>query len=170
MSVDILAPGLRVVFCGINPGLSSAHTSYHFANPRNRFWSVIHLAGFTDRQLAPQEERHLLDTGCGITALVQRPTVTAAELTAAELRAGGDALQAKIARYQPRALAVLGKQAFTQAFGIRRPAWGRQALRIGDTMLWVLPNPSGLNRATLAALVESYRALYLALTPQERGA
>lgn len=106
-----------------------------FANPRNRFWSVIHLAGFTDRQLAPQEERHLLDTGCGITAL-----------------------------------AVLGKQAFTQAFGIRRPAWGRQALRIGDTMLWVLPNPSGLNRATLAALVESYRALYLALTPQERGA
>lgn len=135
MSVDILAPGLRVVFCGINPGLSSAHTGYHFANPRNRFWSVIHLAGFTDRQLAPQEERHLLDTGCGITAL-----------------------------------AVLGKQAFTQAFGIRRPAWGRQALRIGDTMLWVLPNPSGLNRATLAALVESYRALYLALTPQERGA
>ncbi|AKM46029.1 G/U mismatch-specific DNA glycosylase [Edwardsiella anguillarum] len=167
MSVDILAPGLRVVFCGINPGLSSAHTGYHFANPHNRFWSVIHLAGFTDRQLAPQEERHLLDTGCGITALVQRPTVTAAELTAAELRAGGDALQAKIARYQPQALAVLGKQAFTQAFGIRRPAWGRQALGIGDTMLWVLPNPSGLNRATLTALVERYRELYLALTPQD---
>lgn len=165
MSMDILAPGLRVVFCGINPGLSSAHTGYHFANPRNRFWQVIHLAGFTERQLTPREEHHLLDTGCGITALVQRPTVTAAELTAAELRAGGAALQDKIQHYQPQALAVLGKQAFTQAFGVRRPVWGRQALCIGGCAVWVLPNPSGLNRATLESLVASYRELYLALMP-----
>ena len=163
MSVDILAPGLRVVFCGINPGLSSAHTGYHFANPRNRFWQVIHLAGFTERQLTPSEERHLLETGCGITALVQRPTVTAAELTAAELYAGGEALRAKIQQYQPQALAILGKQAFTQAFGVRRPSWGRQAQRIGESEVWLLPNPSGLNRATLAELVAHYQALYQAL-------
>ncbi|MGG5798800.1 G/U mismatch-specific DNA glycosylase [Edwardsiella tarda] len=163
MSRDILAPGLRVVFCGINPGLSSAHTGYHFANPRNRFWQVIHLAGFTERQLTPPEEAHLLDTGCGITALVQRPTVTAAELTAAELHTGGEALRAKIKHYQPQALAVLGKQAFTQAFGVRRPAWGRQAQPIGESEVWVLPNPSGLNRATLPELVASYQALYQTL-------
>ena len=102
MIQDIIAPDLRVVFCGINPGLSSAHQGFHFANPTNRFWKVIHLAGFTQRQLAPQDEKHLLDTGCGITALVSRPTVTAAEVTREELRAGGEALEelpAAIYRY-----------------------------------------------------------------------
>ena len=100
---DILAPDLRVVFCGINPGKSSAHTGFHFAHPGNRFWKVIHQAGFTDRLLKPEEELQLLDTRCGITMLVERPTV------------------------------------------------------------WVLPNPSGLNRATLDKLVEAYRELDEAL-------
>jgi TDG/mug DNA glycosylase family protein len=86
---DILAPGLRVVFCGINPGKSSAHTGFHFAHPGNRFWKVIYQAGFTDRLLKPEEEQHLLDTRCGITMLVERPTVQASEVNLHELRSGG---------------------------------------------------------------------------------
>ncbi|TBL74224.1 G/U mismatch-specific DNA glycosylase [Obesumbacterium proteus] len=159
MLQDIIAPDLRVIFCGINPGLSSAHQGFHFANPTNRFWKVIHLAGFTQRQLAPQDERHLLDTGCGITALVSRPTVTAAEVTREELRAGGDALEQKILRYQPQSIAILGKQAYTQAFGIRKVEWGHQEKSIGKTQIWVLPNPSGLSRITVDELVASYRVL-----------
>lgn len=163
MLQDIIAPDLRVIFCGINPGLSSAHQGFHFANPTNRFWKVIHLAGFTQRQLAPQDEQHLLDTGCGITALVSRPTVTAAEVTREELRAGGDALEQKILRYQPQSIAILGKQAYTQAFGIRKVGWGHQEKTIGKTQIWVLPNPSGLSRITVDELVASYRVLNDAL-------
>lgn len=163
MIQDIIAPDLRVVFCGINPGLSSAHQGFHFANPTNRFWKVIHLAGFTQRQLAPQDEKHLLDTGCGITALVSRPTVTAAEVTREELRAGGEALEEKILSYQPQSIAILGKQAYTQAFGIRKVDWGRQEKTIGNTQIWVLPNPSGLSRITVDELVASYRMLNEAL-------
>ena len=163
MIQDIIAPDLRVVFCGINPGLSSAHQGFHFANPTNRFWKVIHLAGFTQRQLAPQDEKHLLDTGCGITALVSRPTVTAAEVTREELRAGGEALEEKILSYQPQSIAILVKQAYTQAFGIRKVDWGRQDKTIGNTQIWVLPNPSGLSRITVDELVASYRVLNEAL-------
>ena len=163
MIQDIIAPDLRVVFCGINPGLSSAHQGFHFANPTNRFWKVIHLAGFTQRQLAPQDEKHLLDTGCGITALVSRPTVTAAEVTREELRAGGEALEEKILSYQPQSIAILGKQAYTQAFGIRKVDWGRQDKTIGNTQICVLPNPSGLSRITVDELVASYRVLNEAL-------
>lgn len=160
---DILAPGLRVVFCGINPGKSSAHTGFHFAHPDNRFWKVIHQAGFTDRLLKPEEERHLLDTRCGITMLVERPTVQASEVELHELRTGGRDLIKKIEDYQPAALAVLGKKAFEQAFSVRGAPWGKQKFTIGVTQVWVLPNPSGLNRATLEKLVESYRELDEAL-------
>jgi len=163
MIKDILTEGLQVVFCGINPGLSTAHHGYHFANSNNRFWKVIHLAGFTARQLRPEEELHLLDTGCGITRLVDRPTVEASELARVELQQGGAALREKILRYQPRALAVLGKQAYSSAFGVRKVAWGRQPEAIGETAVWVLPNPSGLNRASLEELVAAYRELYLDL-------
>ncbi len=156
---DILAPGLRVVFCGINPGKSSAHTGFHFAHPGNRFWKVIHQAGFTDRLLRPEEEMHLLDTRCGITMLVERPTVQASEVGLHELRTGGRELVMKIEEYQPAALAILGKQAFEQAFSVRGVNWGKQSMRIGVTQVWVLPNPSGLNRATLDKLVASYREL-----------
>ncbi|ANI30149.1 formamidopyrimidine-DNA glycosylase [Yersinia entomophaga] len=163
MITDILRPRLKVVFCGINPGLSSANRGFHFANRSNRFWKVIHLAGFTKRQLAPEDELELLDTDCGITALVERPTVAAAELSAAELRQGAQELIDKITLYQPRILAVLGKQAFSSAFGVRKMQWGRQELKIGNTEVWVLPNPSGLNRATLDELVAAYRQVYLRL-------
>ena len=159
MISDILAPGLRVVFCGINPGKSSAHTGFHFAHPGNRFWKVIHKAGFTDRQLRPEEELQLLDTRCGITMLVERPTVQASEVALQELRSGGRELMRKIEEYQPQALAVLGKQAFELAFNQRGAKWGKQAMTIGTTQVWVLPNPSGLNRATLDKLVAAYREL-----------
>ncbi|MBC3215587.1 G/U mismatch-specific DNA glycosylase [Serratia fonticola] len=161
--MELLAPNLQVVFCGINPGLSSAHQGYPFANGSNRFWKVIHQAGFTDRQLAPEQWLQLQENGCGITALVARPTVAASELSRDELRGGGEVLKEKILRYQPRALAILGKQAFSSAFGVRNAAWGRQEMMLGKTEVWVLPNPSGLNRATLEQLTESYRELSLAL-------
>jgi len=163
MISDILAPGLRVVFCGINPGKSSAHTGFHFAHPGNRFWKVIHQAGFTDKQLLPEQEQQLLDTRCGITMLVERPTVQANEVGLHELRTGGRELIRKISDYQPAALAVLGKKAFEQAFSQRGVKWGKQALTIGETEVWVLPNPSGLNRASLEKLVEAYRELDEAL-------
>ena len=168
MISDILAPGLRVVFCRINPGKSSAHTGFHFAHPGNRFWKVIHQAGFTERQLKPEEEQHLLDTGCGITMLVERPTVQASEVALLELRNGAQELISKIQDYQPQVLAVLGKQAYEQAFRVRGAKWGKQEATIGETEIWVLPNPSGLNRATLDKLVEAYRELDEALAGRGR--
>ncbi|CBG90330.1 G/U mismatch-specific DNA glycosylase [Citrobacter rodentium] len=163
MVKDILAPGLRVVFCGINPGLSSAGTGYPFAHPGNRFWKVIHQAGFTDRQLKPEEAEQLLDFRCGVTRLVDRPTVQANEVTRKELHDGGRNLIAKIEDYQPQALAILGKQAFEQGFSQRGAQWGKQSITIGATEVWVLPNTSGLSRITLDKLVEAYRELDEAL-------
>lgn len=164
---DILAPGLRVVFCGINPGKSSAHTGFHFAHKGNRFWKTIWQAGFTARQLRPEEEQLLLDTRCGITMLVERPTKEATELSGMELRDGGKTLIEKIQRYQPYALAVLGKQAYKQAFRVSKVEWGRQPQTVGETEIWVLPNPSGLNRASQDDLSAAYRELDTALA--ERG-
>ncbi|QME73835.1 G/U mismatch-specific DNA glycosylase [Escherichia fergusonii] len=159
MVEDILAPGLRVVFCGINPGLSSAEKGFPFAHPANRFWKVIHQAGFTDRQLKPQEAQLLLDYRCGVTKLVDRPTVQANEVTKLELHAVGRKLIEKIEDYQPQALAILGKQAYEQGFSQRGTQWGKQTHTIGATQIWVLPNPSGLSRVSLEKLVEAYREL-----------
>jgi len=157
---DIIAPGLDVLFCGINPGHSTAHTGYHFAHPGNRFWKVLHLAGFTRQQLRPEEEQRLLETGCGITMLVERPTVQANQLAAEELRDGGVRLTDKVLNFQPRVLAILGKDAFKRAFNQRKVEWGMQGIFMGKTQVWVLPNPSGLNRASLEEIVEAYRQLY----------
>ena len=165
---DILAPNLNVLFCGINPGRSSAHTGFHFAHPGNRFWKVIHLAGFTRKQLRPEEEQQLLETGCGITMLAERPTAQANELAAQELREGGARLQDKVERYQPRALAVLGKEAYKRAFSQKKVEWGEQPVSAGATQIWVLPNPSGLNRASLEEIVEAYRQLYVVLQKNQR--
>lgn len=160
---DIIASGLDVLFCGINPGHSTAHTGYHFAHPGNRFWKVLYLAGFTHQQLKPEEEQRLLETGCGITMLVERPTVQANQLGAEELRDGGARLTDKVLNYQPRVLAILGKDAFKRAFNQRKVEWGLQGIFMGKTQVWVLPNPSGLNRASLEEIVESYRQLHDAL-------
>lgn len=142
---DLLAPGLKVLFCGINPGLYSAAVRHHFARPGNRFWPTLHRAGFTDRQFSPFDERQLLRLGYGITNVVSRATAAAAELTDAEFLAGADALRRKVRRYRPRVLAVLGVGAYRTAFAQPKASLGRQIETIGGTALWVLPNPSGLN-------------------------
>ncbi|KIQ62566.1 G/U mismatch-specific DNA glycosylase [Kitasatospora griseola] len=157
---DVAAPGLRVLFCGINPGLWSGATGHHFARPGNRFWPALHRSGFTPRQLGPEEQDELLALGLGITNVVARTTAKAAELTAEEYRAGGEALTARVLRLRPRALAVLGIGAYRAAFGRPRAAVGRQPESIGDTEVWLLPNPSGLNaHYTLDGIAAEFRAL-----------
>jgi len=159
--VDVIAPDLAVLFCGINPGLYTAYTGHHFARPGNRFWPTLHVAGFTDRVLHPSEERLLLPLGYGITNVVPRTTATAAELAPEELVAGGGALVRKVTRYRPRVLAVLGVGAYRAAFDRPRAALGLQTERVGDTALWVLPNPSGLNaHYQIAALAELFGELH----------
>jgi len=142
---DVVAPGLRVLFSGINPGLYSAATGYHFARPGNRFWPTLHAAGFTPRLLHPSEEAELLDLGLGITNVVARASAAADELTEAEMIAGGKRLRTKVKRFAPRFLAVLGVGAYRVAFARPKAAVGPQPEVIGETRVWVLPNPSGLN-------------------------
>lgn len=155
---DVIAPDLQVLFCGINPGLYSGYTGHHFARPGNRFWPALYAAGFTPHLLRPEDERELLPLGYGITNLVARATATAAELTKAELLAGGRALADKVVVYQPRVVAVLGIGAYRSTFGRPGVALGRQDERLGEAYVWVLPNPSGLNaHYSPAALAEVYR-------------
>lgn len=142
---DLIAPGLKVLFCGINPGLYSGATGLHFARPGNRFWKVLHGSGFTERLLDPSEEEALLKNGCGITCFVSRTTARADELSRDEFIEGGKILQKKVTRYKPRMLAVLGLGAYRMAFGRPRALVGPQAETLGDTRIWLLPNPSGLN-------------------------
>ncbi len=142
---DVVADGLRVLFCGINPGLLTAHTGHHFARPGNRFWPALHVSGFTPRQLLPAEQDRLLDYGLGITNVAPRATARADELSDEELREGGLALIAKVRRHRPRWLAVAGITAYRTAFGERTARIGPQERVIGDTRIWALPNPSGLN-------------------------
>jgi len=142
---DLIAPGLRVLFVGINPGLYSGAVGHHFARPGNRFWRVLHAAGFTAGVVSPFDERLLLERGLGITNVVRRTTATAAELSTDELVRGARRLRAKVARYRPRVVAFLGLQAYRVALGRPRAAVGRQEGRFGGAVVWVLPNPSGLN-------------------------
>jgi TDG/mug DNA glycosylase family protein len=148
---DVIAPDLRVLFCGINPGLYTAAVGHHFARPGNRFWPALQAAGFTERVLSPFDERELLKSGYGITNVVQRATASADMLTKEEIVAGGERLRAKVLRYRPRILAVLGLGAYRTAFNQPKAVVGRQEERIGKTLLWVLPNPSGLNANYQAA-------------------
>ncbi|HYN18077.1 MAG TPA: G/U mismatch-specific DNA glycosylase [Actinomycetes bacterium] len=157
---DVLGPGLRVLFCGINPGLWSAAVGHHFARPGNRFWKALHLGGLTPRQLAPDEEGELLVLGLGITNLVERATAGAAELSAEELRAGGVRLAAKAAAARPEVVAVLGVGAYRTAFASPKAVVGLQPDPIGGAAAWLLPNPSGLNaHDQLPALAEAFAAL-----------
>jgi TDG/mug DNA glycosylase family protein len=157
---DVIAPGLGVLFCGINPGLYTAAVQQHFGRPGNRFWPTLHRAGFTPRLLDPSEQQELLQYGCGITNLVARATAQAAELTAEELEEGGRILEAKVRKYRPRVLAIVGIGAYRTAFGRPRASIGLQEERIGETALWILPNPSGLNaNYRPAELVELYHKL-----------
>ncbi len=142
---DVIADDLAVLFCGINPGLYSGATRHHFARPGNRFWRVLHLAGFTPRLLTPFEEDELLRCRLGVTNLVKRTTATAAVLDAEELRQGARRLAAKVARRRPAFVAVLGIDAYRHAFALPKAQLGEQPRPIGATRVWVLPNPSGLN-------------------------
>jgi TDG/mug DNA glycosylase family protein len=142
---DLAAPGLSVLFCGINPGLYSGATGHHFARPGNRFWPALRDAGFTDRLLSPWDEAELLGYGLGITNLVGRATATAAELAPDELRLGRRRLAAKLRRWRPRCLAVLGIGAYRTAFERPRAGYGLQAEPLAGAAVWLLPNPSGLN-------------------------
>ena len=142
---DVAAPGLRVLFAGINPGLYSAATGYHFARPGNRFWPALYASGFTPRVFRPDEQEQLLPLGLGITNVVDRATARAEELTTAEIQDGGKMLTAKVARLEPRWLAVVGVTVYRTAFGHPGAKTGQQEGLMGGTRLWVLPNPSGLN-------------------------
>lgn len=157
---DVIAPNLRVLFCGINPGLYSAAVGHHFARPGNRFWPTLYAAGFTPRQFAPAEQRDLLTLGCGLTNLVARTTARADELPAGELIEGLKSLEFKVKRYRPAVLAVLGIGAYRIARGQPRAELGLQNDPWHETRVWILPNPSGLNAYyTLASLAEQFREL-----------
>jgi TDG/mug DNA glycosylase family protein len=160
---DVVGPGLRVLFSGINPSLYSAASGCHFARPGNRFWPALHASGFTASQLSPSEQWSLLSYGLGITNLVARATARADELTSAELRAGGEALALLAERLDVAFLAILGVTAYRAAFGEAGAMVGPQSLRLGGAQVWVLPNPSGLNASwqpprLAAAFRELHRA------------
>jgi len=163
---DVLPePGARfaVLFCGINPGLYSAATGYHFARPGNRFWPVLHLSGFTSRRLAPCEQRLLPGYGLGITNLVARASAQASELTRDELQAGAARLLELVNGHEPRVVAVAGVTAYRAAFGRPGARVGPQEETLGTARLWILPNPSGLNAWwTTPRLVAAFRELRLA--------
>lgn len=168
---DVIGSGLDVLFCGINPGLMSAATGHHFARPGNRFWPALHRSGFTPRQLRPDEQEELLGLGLGITNVVARATAGAAELSAEEYRDGGVVLRAKVAEYRPRWLAVVGIGAYRVAFGRPKAVLGRQDARLGETGVWVLPNPSGLNaHFTVDTLAEEFARLRAAVHGDDEGA
>ncbi|MGH3764720.1 MAG: G/U mismatch-specific DNA glycosylase [Pseudonocardiaceae bacterium] len=157
-------PPLRVLFCGINPGLVSAATGHHFARPGNRFWPVLHGAGFTPRRLRPDEQHLLPALGLGITNVVPRATARADELSTAELIAGGERLRNLVRARRPAALGVVGITAYRVAFAAPRATVGAQPDTLGDTVVWALPNPSGLNAHwSLPAMVTEFARFALAV-------
>ena len=157
---DILAPGLDVVFCGINPGMRAAATGHHFMGRSNRFWKTVHLSGFTPELIDPLDDRKILDHRCGLTTVVERPTARADELLRDEFLLSSATLQKKMEKFKPRCLAFLGKPAYQALSGNSKLLWGRQPETFGGTIVWILPNPSGLNRGfSLNDLVQAYQEL-----------
>jgi TDG/mug DNA glycosylase family protein len=169
----VVGPGLRVLFVGINPSLTSARVGHHFARPGNRFWPALHAAGFTPRRLAPADDAELPRYGVGVTNLADRPTRAAAELAPEELRAGAAALDALVREHAPRLVAVVGVTAYRTAFARRDATLGLQEEPIGGRPVWVLPNPSGLNAhhqlPDLARLYSEAREYAETLGPRERS-
>ncbi len=138
-----MAPGLDVLFCGINPGLTSAARGHNFARRGNRFWPALHGAGFTPRLLAPEEDGELPRYGLGITNIVDRPSGGAHDLSGDELRAGAAQVEELARRYEPRVVAIVGIGAYRIAWGRPKAAIGLQPDTVGGRAAWVLPNPSG---------------------------
>ncbi len=167
---DVIAPGLRVLFCGINPGLYSAWARHHFARPGNRFWPALYASGFTGRLLRPEDERELLSLGYGITNLVERATLGSADLSRDELLAGGRLFKRKVKKYRPFAVAILGVSAYRLAFGCPTAQVGPQPRTMEGAQVWVLPNPSGLNaHFTPKLLAKVFRDCRVALTRSAGG-
>jgi TDG/mug DNA glycosylase family protein len=158
---DLVAPDLKVLFCGINPGLYTAALGHHFGRPGNRFWPALHGAGFTPRLFKPWEEHELLPLGYGITNMVPRTTAAASELAPDEYVEGGTRLTGLVQRYTPRVVAFLGIGAYRSAFGRPKAQLGLQDERLDASCLWALPSPSGLNAnhqlADLVALLRELR-------------
>lgn len=164
MLKDLIDVNLKVIFCGINPGLKSALEGYHFSGRSNRFWRTLHQAGFTPHEIEPVHDATLLNYGCGLTTAVARATTRADELSKEEFDNAIDVFRNKIKHYQPRYIAFLGKAAYQAFSGKKEISWGYQAEKLCDASVWILPNPSGLNRGfTLKALVEHYHELYQAV-------
>ena len=161
---DVLRSGLKAVFCGLNPATSAVAAGFNFSSSSNRFWSVLFRSGFTDVHLQPEEERHLLDYGYGITAVVERPTKRAEDVQPEEFRRARPRFERKMRRYAPRAIGFLGKRAFLEMVGMADVAWGRQPTEFAGAAVWILPNPSGRNRSfTLNRLVNAYSEFRVAL-------
>jgi TDG/mug DNA glycosylase family protein len=159
----------RVLFCGINPGLYSAATGWHFARPGNRFWPALHQSGFTPRQLKPSEQDELARYGLGITNIAPRATAQAAELTPAELRDGAARLLALIDAHRPRVIAIAGVTAYRTAFALPKAVIGPQPEPLGTARLWILPNPSGLNASWSAPrIADAFRELRQTVLPPLR--
>lgn len=162
---DIIAPNLHILFCGINPSLYSAAVGHHFARPGNRFWRSLYAAGFTEQLLAPFEDRALLQFGYGLTNIVDRSSARADELDAEELVIGQRQLSAKVQHYRPQCLAVLGIGAYRTAFNRPKAVMGRQDESLDGAIVWVLPNPSGLNaHYQLEDLKRVYQELLVAMS------
>ncbi|HEX3356742.1 MAG TPA: G/U mismatch-specific DNA glycosylase [Tepidisphaeraceae bacterium] len=142
---DLIGPNLKVLFVGINPGLYSAATGRHFARPGNRFWPALRDGGFTNGLMSPFDSHELLQHGYGITNICRRATVAADELTRDELIHGAKLLVRKIKRFKPRIVAILGVGSYRTAFNRPKAQVGKQDETIGESIVWVLPNPSGLN-------------------------
>ncbi len=142
---DVIASNLKVLFCGINPGLYTAAIGHHFGRPGNRFWPALYASGFTDRLLSPYEENELLPLGYGMTNIVNRASARADELTEEELRRGAKILEKKVRRYRPRYVAFLGITAYRTAFQRPQAVLGLQSEMLGEAKIWLLPSPSGLN-------------------------
>ena len=161
---DIVDVDLAVIFCGINPGMTAAAVGQHFAGRSNRFWRTLHLSGFTPHEIHPENDRTILQYGCGLTTVVERPTARADQLLLEEFKAAAVSFESKITRLAPRFVAFLGKAAYCALSGQRTVAWGLQPQTLGGASVWVLPNPSGRNLAfSLDQLVEAYGQLRLAI-------
>ena len=162
---DLVGPGLKLLFVGINPGLWTAATQTHFAHPGNRFYPALLLGGVITREIdrgtgmAPEDRAHLIERGIGITNVVHRATAKASELSAVELRAGGDELRRFVADHRPAVVAIAGITAYRSAFRHPKASVGRQADPLEGAELWIVPNPSGLNaHETTQTLAAAYRA------------
>jgi TDG/mug DNA glycosylase family protein len=161
---DILARDLDVIFCGMNPATTAAAAGHNFSSRSNRFWTVLHLAGFTDVRLQSRDERRLLEYRCGLTAVVCPPTRRGIDVPLDEFRKARPGFEAKIRRYAPRSVAFLGKRAFSAMMDQPDVGWGIYPAEFAGTTAWLLPNPSRLNKAfTLEALVGAYSDLRVAL-------